>query len=329
MEFSIRRCAARSATSSPSSANGARVRGLGLVVAVPATAGSSFGAYDWPELAASSDGIWLRAPRDASIYYDVLETALTRQHDEGLDPSRVSLIVDRHSWERSADGLRPLTLQDALALATALSDGAYGSIGPGDSVAVAAVNIDREAGNSGLFWDDGARAVSFVYTGRSGPRSVWIENRFSMAFRLDLAERFGLGGVVVAGATPNDELPPLSEVLSRFADGAPVTLELPYGPYLEPEWTASDGVVEGDPSRGVIVWRAPDQEGAYDITLVVSDGTIFVGRQVVLRVASESPVAPPGTRNEAGGGTEDAAEGATTAAVLETPAAAVPAPATD
>ena len=302
---------------------GARVRGLGLVVAVPATAGSSVGAYDWPALAESSDGIWLRAPRDASIYYDVLETALTSQQGEGLDVSRVSLIVDRRSWERSAEGLRPLTLQDGLALATALSDGAYGAIGPGDAVAVAAVNIDRDSGNSGLFWDDGARAVSFVYAGRSGPRSVWLENRFSMAFRLDLAQRFGLGGVAVAGAEPNAELPSIGEAISRFAEGESVTLELPYGPYLDPEWTASDGVLEGG-SQGVIVWRAPDREGAYDITLVVSDGTIFVGRQVVLRVTSEAPPAPPGTSNEAGGGTEDGA-GATAAAVSETPPADTPA----
>ncbi|MYI82004.1 MAG: hypothetical protein F4056_01360, partial [Chloroflexi bacterium] len=280
-------------------AEGARVRGLGVVVAVPAGDGSNFGAYDWSALAASSDGLWLRAPRDASVYYEVLEEALAWHRDDGLDLTRVSLIIDRRSWERSADGLRPLTLQDGLALASALSDAADGSIGPGDSVAVAAVNIDREAGNSGLFWDDGARAVSFVYSGRSGPRSVWLENRFSAAFRLDLAARLDLGGVVVAGAAPSELLPDLGGLVSSFAEGGSVNLELPYGPYLDPEWSASDGVVEGGGSKGVIVWRAPDREGAYDITLVVSDGTVFVGRRMVMHVAAEAPVAPPGTSNEA------------------------------
>ena len=280
-------------------AEGARVRGLGLVVAVPAGDGSNFGAYDWSALAASSDGLWVRAPRDASIYYEVLEEALAWQQDDGLDLSSVSLILDRRSWERSADGLRPLTLQDGLALASALGDAAAGAIGPGDTVAVAAINIDREAGNSGLFWDDGARAVSFVYAGRSGPRSVWLENRFSAAFRLDLAERFGLGGVVVAGAAPSDELPDLGALVGSFAEGAAVDLELPYGPYLVPEWSASDGVVEESGSPGVIVWHAPERAGAFDITLVVSDGTIFIGRRMVMHVASQAPVAPPGTSNEA------------------------------
>ncbi|MYE46216.1 MAG: hypothetical protein F4X25_05600, partial [Chloroflexi bacterium] len=287
-------------------AEGARVRGLGLVVAGPAGGGDNIGPVDRSALAASSDGLWVRAPRDASIYYEVLEEALSSQQDDGVDLSRVSLILDRRSWERSADGLQPLTLQDGLALATALSDGAYGRIGPGDTVAVAAINIDRDAGNSGLFWDDGARAVSFVYSGRSGPRSVWLENRFSAAFRLDLAERFGLGGVALAGAAQNDELPDLGRLVSSFAAGGSVRLELPYGPYLDPEWSASDGIVEGG-GEGVIVWRAPDREGAYDITLVVSDGTIFVGRRVVLEVTSGSPVTQPGTSNAAGNGASEAA----------------------
>ncbi len=299
-------------------AEGAEVRGLGLVVAVPAPDGANFGAYDWSALAASSDGLWLRAPRDASVYYEVLEEALASQRDDGLDLSRVSLIIDRRSWQRSTDGLRPLTLQDGLALASALSDAADGAIGPGDSVAVSAVNIDRESGNSGLFWDDGARAVSFVYAGRSGPRSVWLENRFSAAFRLDLAARFDLGGVVVAGAGPSDKLPDFGALVSSFAEGDSVDLELPYGPYLDPEWSASDGVVEDGGSAGVVVWRAPDREGAYTLTLVVSDGTIFVGRRMVLHVASGAPPVQPGTSNEAGG-PSDGGESAPTAAAIETP----------
>ena len=38
-------------------------------------------------------------------------------------------------------------------------------------------------------------AVMFVYAGRSGSQTIWIENRFSAAFRLDLARRYALGGV--------------------------------------------------------------------------------------------------------------------------------------
>ena len=46
-------------------------------------------------------------------------------------------------------------------------------------------------------WDEGAFAVSFAYPGRGGQRTVWLENTLSMAFKLDLAKRFGLGGVVL------------------------------------------------------------------------------------------------------------------------------------
>ena len=290
---------------------GAQENGLGLVVAVPTPLGADFGAYDWAALAEASDGLWLRAPLDAAAYYDQLETALAAQQDTELDFSRVSLIVDRRSWERSADGLRPLTLQQALALASTLRGRADGAIEPGQAISITGVNIDRDAGNTGLHWDDRARAVSFVYAGRGGPRTTWIENRFSTAFRLDLARRYDLGGLAVDGAAPNTGLPDVWATLVGFVEHGALTLELPYGPYLQPRWTVSDGLVEGSGERGVIVWRAPERVGAYDITLIVSDGTVFVGRQVVLRV-SEKVVEPPAEEAAADSAAEGSADGAST-----------------
>ena len=291
----------------------AQTAGLGLIIAVPTPVGADFGAYDWAALAETSDGLWLRAPRNAAAYYDQLETALAAQQDAELDFSRVSLVLDRRSWERSADGLRPLTLQQSLALASALRGRADGAIEPGDAISVTGVNIDRDAGNTGLHWDDRARAVSFAYAGRGGPRTVWVENRFSTAFRLDLARRFNLGGITVAGAAPEAGLPDLWETIIGYVEDGALTLELPYGPYLEPQWTVSDGLVEGSGDRGVIVWRAPEREGAYDVTLVVSDGTIFVGQQLVLRVSVEPPEAAStagsdeGATGDGGAATDDAA----------------------
>lgn len=291
----------------------AQAQGLGLIIAVPTPVGADFGAYDWPALAETSDGLWVRAPRNAAAYYDQLETALAAQQDAELDFSRVSLVLDRRSWERSADGLRPLTLQQSLALAGALRGRADGAIEPGKAISVTGVNIDRDAGNTGLHWDDRARAVSFAYAGRGGPRTVWVENRFSMAFRLDLSRRFNLGGIAVAGAAPEAGLPDLWETIVGYVEDGALTLELPYGPYLEPQWTVSDGLVEGSGDRGVIVWRAPEREGAYDITLVVSDGTIFVGQQLVMRVSVEPPEAPP-TAGSDEGATDDGGDAADDAA---------------
>ena len=103
-------------------------------------------------------------------------------------------MLDRNSRERSAEGVRSLTLHEALAFASAVESRAGEAVGPGEVVSVAAVNLDRDAGNSGLYWDNEARAVTFAYEARGGPRTVWLENRYSAAFRLDLASRYGLGG---------------------------------------------------------------------------------------------------------------------------------------
>ena len=270
----------------------ARADGLGLVVSVPTPTGSDFGAYDWAVLSAAADSVWLVAPLDRTVFYEQIEAAFAAQRDAGVDLGAVSLVLDRRSRERSADGVHSLTLQDALALASSLRGRSDGAIGPGEAVSVAGVNIDHDAGNTGLLWDDRARAVSFAYAGRGGPRTVWIENRYSAAFRLDLASRYSLGGVAVAAAHEDDRLPRLWDTIIEFVEDGTVGLELPYGPYLQPQWMASDGLIEGSGDGGVVVWRAPQRSGTYDITIVVSDGVVFVGQQIALRVSEPEPLAP-------------------------------------
>ena len=277
-------------------------RSMGLVVGVPtppsAAAGSDGHAYDWAALAEAADVLWLRPPADPASYYEQLEAVLEAHRGEGVDLGDVSLVVDRYSRERSAGGLTPISLREAMTLASSLRTRLDDGISPGDAVAISGVNIDQEAGNTGMQWDERARAVSFAYTGRDGRHSVWIENRFSTAFRLDLARRFGLGGAVVNAAAADEALPNIWNTVSTFVEEGSARLELPYGPYLEPRWQASRGEIEGGES-GVIVWRAPQQDpeqvGVYDITLIVSDGVVFVGQQISLRVAAraEEPAPQP------------------------------------
>ena len=263
------------------------------MVSVPTPAGADTGAYDWQALAAAADVLWLRAPSDPGGYHPQLETALEARRNEGVDLGNVWLVVDRRSHERSPEGVEALSLYDALTRASSLRAGVESGIAPGDAVTIAGVNIDREGGNnSGLLWDEAASAVAFSYVDRGGPRTVWIENRFSLAFRLDLARRLGLGGVVVEPAAQDESLPAFWNTLARFVDDGSVQLELPYGPYLAPRWQASDGAIEGG-EQGVAVWRAPAQVGVYDVSLVVSDGVVFLGQRISLRVTNEQQEPAP------------------------------------
>jgi len=281
-------------------ASGGRV----LVVTVPAEAGLD-GAYDWAALAGSARTLWLRGPDDRSVYYQQTEAVLTSAQAQGFDLSHIALYFDRQSRERTADGVRPVSLRDALTLASEVSTRLDVAIGAGDAVTVAGTNLDRDAGNSGLQWDDAARAVTFNYSGRGGSRTLWIENRFSAAFRMDLARRFALGGIVVGNAAQDDALPGVWESIAAYIEEGALRLETPYGPYLQPEWTAAAGTIEGDGASGVIVWRAPQQSGLFDLTLVVSDGVVFVGQQIALRVG-ESGTPTPSPTPTASSGDEEA-----------------------
>ncbi|MSQ42201.1 MAG: hypothetical protein EXR65_04105 [Dehalococcoidia bacterium] len=264
--------------------------GMGLVVSVPTPAGDGTGAYDWVALTSAASALWLNAPSDPSAYYEQVEAALRARAAEGADLERVWLMLDRRSRQRADGKFAALSLRSALTLASALQAIGQGAIAPGAAVSLAGVNIESASGSGGLRWDDRARSVTFEAT---GGRTVWIENRFSAAFRLDLAVRYVLGGVAVAGAAQDDALPATWETVGSFISNGTVQLELPYGPYLEPRWLASDGVIENF-GRGAAVWRAPQQAGTFDVTLIISDGVAFFGQRLSLGVGGGGEPAAPG-----------------------------------
>ena len=262
--------------------------GLGLVVTVPApsvntssTAAAS--AYDWPALAAFADALWLRAPSDPDSYYEQLEAALATERDGGTDLSTVWLVLDRHSRERTPEGIAAITLLDALTRASSLRARFDEGITPDSPITVTGVNINENDDDSGMRWDETSQSVTFDYGARGGPRTVWVENRFAFAFRLDLARRFGLGGVTVASAAQDETLPDVWNTVASFVEDGAVHRELPYGPYLSPRWISPSGTIEGGDS-GIAVWRAPSAIGVYPITLIVSDGVVFIGQEISLRV---------------------------------------------
>lgn len=259
-------------------------RGLVVTVSTPASANDP-GGYDWAPLAAAADALWLRPPSDPALFYEQLEPALATKRDTGFDLRKVSLVLDRRSHDHSTEGISALSLRDALATAAMLQSRIDQGITPGREVTIVGTNIAQEEGDSGLHWDERGMSVAFSYAERANQHTVWIENRFSMAFRLDLARRYGLGGVTIDGAAQDETLPDVWNVVSQYLEDGRVRLEYPYGPYLQPQWAATDGKIDRGASGGLAVWSAPTRTGIYDITLVVSDGVIFVGRQLSLRVA--------------------------------------------
>jgi hypothetical protein len=309
--------------------------GRGLIVGVPAPATADTGAYDWATLVDVAAAVWLSPPDDPSVYYEQLEGVLDAQQAAGLELGSISLVLDRMSHIRNSDGVSRLDRYEALGRAAELESGADAGIVVGDLVSLTAGNVSTELGGSGLRWDQNAQTVSFSFVERSGPRTIWIENNFSLAFRLDLVRRFELGGIAVAGAQTSEALPDIWDGIAGFLDTGAAHLQLPYGPYLNPCWQATDGVIEGEAGNcwavgstpiGVAAWRAPGGPGVYEVGLVVSDGEIFVGRRLALRV-TETAEAPAPTPTPTATATPDAGpQPAATATAEATTATATPTP---
>ncbi len=277
----------------------ARARDLGVIVGVPVSEAANGGAYDWRAIATAADAMWVKGPESPDQYYQRLEETLKAARSVDAPMSKISLVVDRRSAERTPEGVRRISLREALTTASELRPRIGVGIAPGDAVSIEGSTIGGPK-STGMRWDDVSKSVQYQYEGRGGQRTVWIENRYSLSFRLDLASRYGLGGVVVSGAAAEEGLPDVWGTVGQFVAEGRMPPTLPYGPYLQPSWRASAGVIEGN--GGLVVWRAPQEPGVYDITLVVSDGVVFVGQQIELiveerRAASLPPGAPGAYRD--------------------------------
>lgn len=247
--------------------------------------------FDWQTLSSLVDAIKLAPELEQDRYYQRMEEALGFLVSR-VGSSKLLLPVGTLSRERGVDGVRALTLTEALSLASIPITQPEGPVAPGSTVQVLGQNLAGEMGASGLRWDDLARAVVFSYTGPGGERTVWLANLFSEAFKLDLARRYQLGGVAVEDVSRQTEDANIWPAVLQYAQTGEVELVKPNGELLQPSWTVSGGALEGDPGA-LVTWRAPTEAGAYTFTLMVSDGVMRVGQQLQVAVQPpEGAVAP-------------------------------------
>jgi hypothetical protein len=263
-------------------------RTLTLTLPMPAVEAGTIetGAYDWASLGEHADMIEISGETDQELYFQNTEAALDYAV-EHVDRSKLMLTVPSLSAERGGDGLRTMPLTDALTLASQITVQLEGDIAPSAPVQLVAQNLSVADGASGLHWDDAARAVTFSYAGRGGKRTVWIANTFSAAFRLELAQRYELGGVVISDVS--DAAGDVWPAVQELADSGSVTLTKPNGELFVPVWTASDGSLS-QPGGDAVAWTAPAAAGSYEISLIVSDGVVRAAQKVTLDVV-EAPSA--------------------------------------
>ncbi len=250
------------------------------------------GAYDWAALGQSADLIKIAPVRDQSTFRlhmpEVIEHITTV-----VDPAKVILTITPYASEKSADGLRSLTLTEAMAIASKLGVRSE-SLTAGADIQVVAVNIDRDEGLSGLRWQPETATVAFTYK-LNGGRTVWIENMFSAGFKLEFVTVYGLGGLAVEDASDNIFLGNVWSAVEPFVASGQAVLLQPSHSHLVPRWQVTGGnLVGGD--RGLVTWQTPLEARAHTVTLTLSDGVERFESRIVLDlqpVEVEEPAEAP------------------------------------
>ncbi len=263
-----------------------RAEGRTLTLTLPAPVQGSGGwntfGYDWEALPALVGAVKLVSLAEPDTYYQTMEQALGYLTPLGIG-GKLLLTVSPHSRERGVDGGRDVTLTGALAVASTPVTRPEESITPGAAVVALGLNLATETGASGLHWDDTSRSVSYSYTGPGGVRTVWLSNVFSAAYRMELAQRYQLGGIAITDVSQEVADANLWPVLLEYARTGAVELVKPNGSILQPTWTVSGGQLESTVGSAV-TWRAPDVPGTYTVTLIVSDGVMRVGQELSVPV---------------------------------------------
>lgn len=260
-------------------------RTLTLTVPMPATQDGAVdtGAYDWERIGAAADTIEMTSTLDQDVYFQRTEAALDYV-TERIDRTKLLLTIDSLSVERGGDGVRTLPLSGALALASTVAVKAEGGVTAGTQAPLVAQNLSAAEGASGLRWDDVSRSVTFDYPGLGGKRTVWVSNAFSTAFRLELADRYGIAGVAISDISIESGGADIWAPIKELSDSGSLNLSKPNADLFAPVWSASAG--ELSPTSGTdVTWSAPAEAGTYDITIVVSDGVVRGGQRISLDVA--------------------------------------------
>lgn len=250
------------------------------------------GAYDWAELGKAADVLQIWPYRDQGTFRRDMPDILKQLTGE-VDPNKLVLTVSPYAVEKSTEGLRTMTLTEAMIIATKLGiSGDEKGLTTNTIVQITGINIDRDENRSGIKWSPEAASVAFTYQ-QNGGRTVWIENAFSIGFKLELIPQFKLGGVAVEDATADTLLGNIWTALTPFiTSGQPVLLQ-PNPQDLQPRWKASKGTTEGG-ARGSVKWTTPAEPGTYTVSVTLSDGVaLFENAIPVAVVAKATPVASP------------------------------------
>jgi len=191
----------------------AELDGAGAELIVTLEAPGSDDEYDWIALGQVADAIHVRTTFDPMAYQaggavdEALSWATSR-----VDRRRLMLSVTAAATEVAGASENELSNADTLASLGSLTivDG-QATVAPETSVAV---GFDAPSGE--LIWNSAARTYSLEQDGRT----FWMGNEAGLSYRMGVATRHSLRGVIVRRLAGAEPVSGYSAALASFADSA-------------------------------------------------------------------------------------------------------------
>lgn len=254
------------------------------------------GAYDWAAIGAAADLVKITPFRDQSRYR--LDMPKILQHLASVvDRGKLILTLTPYATESTSDGaISTMSLAQAMAIATRL--GIQGDkLSTESNVDVVAVNVDRTENLTGMQWDAQTATVGFTYKFNS-QRVIWLENYFSVGFKLEYVTQFRLGGLAIEDASNDPYLGNIWPALNIYISSGQPELLRPNTDDLLPRWEVSGGEKQGGEragQNGVLSWFTPAQPGTHTVKLILSDGVAQFESAVSVNIQPRERTPVPGT----------------------------------
>ena len=256
-----------------------------LIVSLPVSDDIPNDSYEWQKLFSIVEKVWIHPSEDGSKFYKELDHLSEISQKLELDSSKMHLVINSISRERSMDGIDAISRVDALKIASDFSVKLDEKAVTTDSpITLDALNLNTlNTGNNKLSWDDVSKSISFRYVSNGSERTIWIQNSFSLRFQIYFAEKNNFAGIVLNSNELDKHTEKYWQLFEKYLTSAEIELLKPFDDYVRLDWTSSGGVFENNSGES-ITWRSPKEPGAYSIQLSASDGEVFLSTELIINV---------------------------------------------
>jgi len=257
------------------------------------------GGYDWLALGQAPDSVKVLINAEPASYLSTMNQVF-RFATSQVNRLKLQPVISIASRVVNDQGIHDIPYSEALEMAAAMEvvDAPNPIVAGEGSVILRLANLTTEGGNPALTWDSAAKAARFTYKDKARVGTVWLENGFSLNYKLDLLSHFSLKGFTLRDAGNELIAPPLWETIRAFAASGQVPLAEPNEEDLKLNWKATGGTVQVSPTGLQATWKAPPQQGTYSVSpqlpVALTGPSMSVeGKGVTLNVVVPTPTRQP------------------------------------